>query len=284
MISRNLKIYFRDRTAVFMSLLTVLIIIGLYAIFLGNNMEEMFKQASGKTIGIQELVNTWVIAGILSITPVTVSLAVFSLKVHDEELSIARSFAITPASRWRIVISYIVSGLVASFLLSVVTLFVGEMYIWLTGGEFLPFESWLRLIGIILINVFCCSSMMFFIASLVKKASAFSSVSTIVGTVIGFIAGIYLPIGSLPAAVQTAMKCFPFTYGASIIREIMTKEPLQHVFAGNTQAMDATKEMIGITIYWGDKTVTTGLSLLILSAFAVVFGVLSVILMKRQTK
>lgn len=48
--------------------------------------------------------------------------------------------------------------------------------------------------------------------------------------------------------------------------------------------MDATKEMIGITIYWGDKTVTTGLSLLILSAFAVVFGVLSVILMKRQTK
>lgn len=40
-------------------------------------MEEMFKQASGKTIGIQELVNTWVIAGILSITPVTVSLAVF---------------------------------------------------------------------------------------------------------------------------------------------------------------------------------------------------------------
>lgn len=136
MISRNLKIYFRDRTAVFMSLLTVLIIIGLYAIFLGNNMEEMFKQASGKTIGIQELVNTWVIAGILSITPVTVSLAVFSLKVHDEELSIARSFAITPASRWHIVISYIVSGLVASFLLSVVTLFVGEMYIWLTGGAF----------------------------------------------------------------------------------------------------------------------------------------------------
>ncbi|EJP5057555.1 hypothetical protein NUA22_000688 [Listeria monocytogenes] len=80
------------------------------------------------------------------------------------------------------------------------------------------------------------------------------------------------------------MKCFPFTYGASTIREIMTKEPLKEVFAGNTGAMDATKEMIGITIYWGDKTVTTGLSLLILSAFAVVFGVLSVILMKRQTK
>ncbi|MBC2308542.1 ABC transporter permease [Listeria welshimeri] len=284
MISRNLKIYFRDRTAVLMSLLTVLIIIGLYAIFLGNNMEEMFKQASGKTTGVEELVNTWVIAGILSITPVTVSLAVFSLKVHDEEESIARSFAITPASRWRIVVSYIVSGLVASFVLSLITLFVGEMYIWLTGGAILPLESWLGLISMMLINVICCSSIMFFITRMVKKASAFSSVSTIVGTVIGFIAGIYLPIGSLPDTVQTIMKCFPFTYGASAIREIMTKEPLQQVFAGNSNAMNATKEMIGITIYWGDKTVTTGLSLLILIAFAVVFGVLSVLLMKRQTK
>ncbi|MBC2255723.1 ABC transporter permease [Listeria ivanovii] len=284
MISRNLKLYFRDRTSVFMSLLTILIIIGLYAIFLGNNMEQMFKEASEKTIGVAELVNTWVIAGILSITPVTVSLAVFSLKVQDEELSIARSFAISPASRWRIVLSYIASGLIASFLLSLVTLFVGEMYIWLTGGAILPPESWLSLISIMLINVICCSSIMFFVTSLVKKASAFSSVSTIVGTVIGFIAGIYLPIGSLPDTVQTMMKCFPFTYGASAIREIMTKEPLQQVFSGNTEALKTTKEMIGVTIYWGDNNVTMALSLFILVGFALVFGILSVILMKRQTK
>lgn len=284
MISRNLKLYFRDRTAVFMSMLTVLIIIGLYAIFLGNNMEQMFEQAAQKKTGITELVNTWVIAGILSITPVTVSLAVFSIKIYDEEQSIARSFAITPASRWRIVLSYIVSGLVASFLISLVTLVVGEAYIWLTGGAILPLDSWLSLTWIILINVFCCSCMMFFIASLVKKASAFSSVSTIVGTVIGFIAGIYLPIGSLPAAVQTIMKCFPFTYGASSIREIMTKEPLQQVFGGNSEALKATKEMIGVTIYWGDKTVTMTMSLLFLIGFALVFGILSVIIMKRQTK
>lgn len=43
MISCNLKIYFCDRIVVFMLLLIVLIIIGLYVIFLGNNMEEMFK-------------------------------------------------------------------------------------------------------------------------------------------------------------------------------------------------------------------------------------------------
>lgn len=284
MISRNLKLYFRDRTSVFMSMLTVLIIIGLYAIFLGNNMEQMFEQAAQQTTGVGELVDAWVIAGILSITPVTVSLAVFSIKVHDEEESIARSFAITPASRWRIVLSYIVSGLVASFLISLVTLVVGEVYIWLTGGAVLPLGSWLSLIGIVLINVFCGSSIMFFIASLVKKASAFSSVSTIVGTVIGFIAGIYLPIGSLPAAVQTIMKCFPFTYGASSIREIMTKEPLQQVFGGNSEALKATKEMIGVTIYWGDKTVTMAMCLVILIGFALIFGILSVLLMKRQTK
>lgn len=139
--------------------------------------------------------NIWVIVGILFIIFVIVLLVVFFLKVYDEELSIVRSFVIILVFRWCIVISYIVSGLVVFFLLFVVIFFVGEMYIWLIGGVFLFFESWICLIGVILINVFCCSSMMFFIVSLVKKVSVFSFVLMIVGIVIGFIVGIYLFIG-----------------------------------------------------------------------------------------
>ena len=35
-IKRNVRLFFRDRSAVFFSLLAVLIIIGLYALFLGD--------------------------------------------------------------------------------------------------------------------------------------------------------------------------------------------------------------------------------------------------------
>lgn len=190
---------------------------------------------------------------------------------------------ITPASRWRIVISYIVSGLVASFLLSVVTLFVGEMYIWLTGGAFLPFESWIRLIGVILINVFCCSSMMFFIASLVKKRVPLAC-SDDCWDCYWFYCRDLFTHWFTSGYGANCDEMFSFHIRSFYHSRNHDERAITTSFAGNTQAMDATKEMIGITIYWSDKTVTTGLSLLILSAFAVVFGVLSVILMKRQTK
>ena len=35
-VSRNLKVFFRDKTAVFFSLLAVLIVLGLYIFFLGD--------------------------------------------------------------------------------------------------------------------------------------------------------------------------------------------------------------------------------------------------------
>jgi multidrug/hemolysin transport system permease protein len=43
LIKRNLKLFFRDRTSVFFSLLAVFLIIGLYVLFLGNMMVNNLK-------------------------------------------------------------------------------------------------------------------------------------------------------------------------------------------------------------------------------------------------
>ena len=44
---RNLKLFFRDKSSVFFSLLAVLIVIGLYAFFLGNQLVNSFDNVSG---------------------------------------------------------------------------------------------------------------------------------------------------------------------------------------------------------------------------------------------
>jgi multidrug/hemolysin transport system permease protein len=41
-MNRNLKIFFKDKSAVFFSLLAVFIIIGLYALFLGETWTDSF--------------------------------------------------------------------------------------------------------------------------------------------------------------------------------------------------------------------------------------------------
>ena len=64
---RNLKIFFRDRSAVFFSLLSPLILIGLYVLFLGDVYADNFSEIANA----RELLDRWVMAGLLSTTAVT---------------------------------------------------------------------------------------------------------------------------------------------------------------------------------------------------------------------
>ena len=86
--ARNIKMYIRDKGAVFFSLLSALIVICLMVFFLGDmNIDGIVELLDAFSSGEQEenkknaelLVLAWTSAGILSINAVTVSLAVYSL-------------------------------------------------------------------------------------------------------------------------------------------------------------------------------------------------------------
>lgn len=64
---RNLLVFFKDKSSVFFSLFAVFIIIGLYALFLGDMMAE---QVAGLENG-RFVMDSWISAGLIAITPVT---------------------------------------------------------------------------------------------------------------------------------------------------------------------------------------------------------------------
>ncbi len=89
---RNLKIYFRDKGAVFFSLLSMIIVICLMLFFLGDmNVEsitEILEQFPGRDAAADEknaelLILSWTCAGIISINAVTVTLSVHSAVIKD---------------------------------------------------------------------------------------------------------------------------------------------------------------------------------------------------------
>lgn len=79
LISRNIKIYFRDRTLLLLSLLSVFIVILLYAVFLQQTQLDAIKALVGSTDDSKAMVNEWMVAGLLSITAVTTTLGAFEL-------------------------------------------------------------------------------------------------------------------------------------------------------------------------------------------------------------
>ena len=75
---RNLKLYFRDRTAVFFSLLAVFIIIGLYVLFLGDTITADLTEIKGARF----LMDSWIMAGLLAVTSVPTTMGAASVVVE----------------------------------------------------------------------------------------------------------------------------------------------------------------------------------------------------------
>lgn len=86
--ARNLKLYFRDKAAVFFSMLAILIEIGLYVLFLGDVWTEEVSMFDGA----REMMDNWVMAGVLATTGVTTSLVILGNIVIDKEYRKIKDF------------------------------------------------------------------------------------------------------------------------------------------------------------------------------------------------
>ena len=278
-IKRNLKVFFRDKASVFFSLLSVFIIIGLYVLFLSdvwtNNMKDI---PNART-----LMDSWIMAGLLAVTAVTTTMGVFGIMIEDKSKKIAKDFYSAPIKRRSIVSGYIASAYIVGVIMSIVALILIQAYLLYNGGNWLSLLALLKILGMILLSCLTSTAMMYFLVSFLKSQNAFSTASTIIGTLIGFITGIYLPIGMLPGAVQTIIKVFPVSHSALLFRQILMEAPMATAFA-NVPPQYATeiKELLGVEYTAGGGYLSVTTSILILAGTAVLFYGLAVWVSSRK--
>ena len=283
MVKRNIKVYYRDKVSVFFSFLSILIIIMLYALFLGNIQVDTIKSSAGDVEGIRYLVDTWIMAGIIAISTVTISLGALGTMVDDQHKKILRDFVVAPIKKTRIVASYILSTWIIALVVGLFTFAIAELYIFISGGDFVSFSQFLKILGIMLLCIFSSASIMFFIASFIKTVNAFATLSTIVGTMIGFLAGIYVPMGILPNAIQTIIKFVPISHGAVLLRQVLMETPLNNVFAmAPAEAKSHYMEYNGVMFKAGDSEISAAVMLLVLAGSGLLFFILSVFRASRM--
>lgn len=278
---RNLKVFFRDKAAVFFSLLSTFIIIGLYALFLGDVWTSNYEGVPG----IRYLMDSWIIAGLLTATSVTATMGAFGIMVEDRGKKVVKDFVVSPLQRRSMVGGYVLSAVTVGVVMSVVTVVLGEVYIVINGGDWLGASELCQVLGLILLSTLTNSAMVFFVVTFFSSTNAFATASTIIGTVIGFLTGIYLPIGSLPETVQWVVKLFPPSHAAALFRQVMMAEPMAEAFAtAPAQTADAFREMMGVQLVFGSTEMPVWGSLLVLLATALLFYGLSVVVLSRKAR
>lgn len=278
---RNLRLYFRDKGSIFFSLLSMIIVIGLMVFFLGDmNIDaitELLGQFPGRDAAAdadnaRRLVLAWTCAGILSINAVTVTLAVYSVMIKDRVNGKLGSIYTSPVSRLAITAGYIAAAWVASLIMCILTLAISELYGMVKGLEVYSLMTHIRLLGMIMVNSFTYAAFMYLIALIAKTEGAWNGIGTVVGTLVGFLGGIYIPIGTLSNTVGKIMKCTPVLYGTAMFRNVMTSDIVDTTFAGVPEdVIQEYRKVMGISLSVGGHGLEMMEELLILLVCGILF-------------
>jgi len=280
-MKRNLKLYLRDRSAVMFSLLAVFIIIALYVLFLGETWTSNMKDIPHA----REMMNHWIMAGVLSIISVTTTMGMLGTMVKDRAMQTNKDFFVAPVKRSAITGGYMLGALIVGIVMTIFAFILAEIFIVVTGGDLLTPLAMLKILGLIVIISLMNTALVLLIVSLFSSLNAFSTASSIVGTLIGFVTGIYLPVGMYPNAVQWVIKLFPVSHGAVLFRKVMMDASMEKAFAQAPKDMVLEiKEQLGVVYFFGDRQVDIMESLLFIIGSAVLFWILASIVMKRKTK
>lgn len=308
LVYRNMLVYCRNKENVFYSSLSMLIIILLMLVFLGDMNVDIVKgvlrdmdkmpglaniPANQLISGVRDpllddknardLVLSMIIAGITVVNGVTVSLGVIGLMIEDEYNNRLGTFYVSPVSRLVLVSGYVTAAFILSMIFSLGTVVLSEIFMFMTGGTIITAMQALRIIGLIILNSFSATCFMFFLSGFAHTPSSYGGLSTLVGTLVGFITGMYIPIGYMPDFVGKILMLFPMCAGSAWMRRIFVEDAVVRTFAGlPKQAIDTYYEYMGITIKLGDNEITDLMKFIMLLVSGLLFLALSAFLMKRK--
>lgn len=291
---RNLKIYFRDRGAVFFSLLSMFIVICLMVFFLGDmNIEDtvsLFSNFPGRDEAadkknVELLILAWTCAGILAINGVTVTLSCYSVMIKDRVSGKLNAICTAPVRRSLITAGYLAAAWLASVIVCTITLVITEIYLVMRGADAYSAAEHLQLIGMIFVNSFAYASIMYLAAMLAKTEGAWSGLGTVIGTLVGFLGGIYIPIGALSGLIGNVMKCTPVIYGTAMFRNVMTRRIMETLFAGTPGGLaDEYRLVMGIDLEVFERLIRIQEEWILLFLCGMIFLIIGITMLKYGRK
>lgn len=293
LIRRNIKLYFKDKGMFFTSLITPLILLVLYTTFLGNVYEDSFRsalEAAGATVSdelIWGCVGGQLVSSLLAVSCVTVAFCSNLLMVQDKTTGSRQDLTIAPIKQSTLSLSYYLSTLCSTLLISLTATSVCLGYLRMVGWFLTAADVAALVLDVVLLVMFgtALSSCVIFPLSTNGQASA---VGTIISAGYGFICGAYMPISSFSEGLKKVISFLPGSYGTSLLRNHV----LRGVFAEMENqgfppiVVEAIRDSVDCNLYFFENKVEIeGMYLVLVSSIVVLIGVyITMTLLSKKRK
>lgn len=275
LILRNIKLFFKDRGLFFSALITPLILLVLYATFLGNTYRSSFLSAlpEGFTVSddlINGLVGGQLISSLLAVCCVTVAFCSNMLMVQDKVTGARQDLTVTPVKRPVLALGYYIATAVSTLIIFLITACAGFLYL-AKVGWYLSATDILLIFADVFLLVLFGTALSSIINVFLTTQGQMSAVGTLVSAGYGFLCGAYMPISNFSDGLQKVLSFLPGTYGTSLLRN----HAMRGVFAEMAEngfpaeVVEGIKDSLDCNLYFFDHTVELGTMYCILGGAAV---------------
>ena len=235
---RNLLLFFKDKQSIIFSLLTSMIVLALYLLFLKDTFVNAMDSAINQFPSLSSLIdkndkdmfaNLILLAGILGSAMITVPYNCLITLVKDRENKVDFDILATPLKRGEIIFSYFISAALSSVILTSMILAIGLGVIGMQGDIYLGIGEILKAFCVVALGSISATSIFMIVVLFFKSVSASGAFFGMLSAASGFIIGAYIPISQFSEAVQTVCNIFPASQITIVLRNVLINGLLEHM-------------------------------------------------------
>lgn len=279
LVRRNCKLFFKDKGMFFTSLITPVILLVLYATFLGNVYRDSFTSNLPEGVKVSEslisaTVSGQLISSLLAVSCVTVAFCSNLLMVQDRVSGARNDLDMTPVKSGTLALGYFLSSALSTMLICFIAAAAGLIYVAATGWYMSVSDVLLLLLDVFLTALFGTA-----LSSVVncglKTNGQGSAVGTVVSSGYGFICGAYMPISQFSPVLQKIISFLPGTYATSLLRNHAMAGVYREMSAQGfpPEVIDGIRASVDCNISFFGKTVTIpAMYLVLLVSVAVIIA------------
>ena len=253
-IKRNVLLFFKDWQSILFSLLTSIIVLVLYLLFLKGTFVSAIQRAMEQYPGLASMViqkdidmfaNLFLLSGILGSAMISVPFSCITVLVKDRANKVDYDILSTPLKRGQIIFAYFVSAVLTSILLNSIILAVGLIGIRMQGNMYLNISQVVKAFSIVALGSISASAIFMIIVLFFKTVSACEAFFGILSAASGFVIGAYIPISQFSNEVQTVCNLFPASQITIMLRNILLNGLLEHI---NTRLQGVDQGMFVLSL------------------------------------
>ena len=237
-IKRNVLLFFKDWQSILFSLLTSIIVLVLYLLFLKGTFVSAIQRAMEQYPGLASMVlqkdidmfaNLFLLSGILGSAMISVPFSCITVLVKDRANKVDYDILATPMKREQIILAYFISAVLTSILLNSIILAVGLIGIRMQGNMYLNISQVVKAFSVVALGSISASAIFMIVVLFFKTVSACEAFFGILSAASGFVIGAYIPISQFSNEVQTVCNLFPASQITIMLRNILLNGLLEHI-------------------------------------------------------